>query len=241
MSTAAPDLLAWVSAAIMATLTGLMILRGGRRRSAINEAIHELRRPLQALALAGPRDRGGVGESSMRLAAAALERLDLEVNGGERAPRRERVECEELLRAAVSRWQGGAAVEGSELGLRWNEGAASVEGDPSELGQALDNLIVNAIEHGGPRIVVEGSCSRDRVRLLVADFGRPRRPALRGDAFSLAVERFTGRRRRGHGLAVVRRTAARHGGRFVLEHNAGGCRAVLELPRIEGLRAQRSG
>jgi len=241
MSAPQPDLLAWVSAAIMALLTGLLILRDGRRRVAINEAIHELRRPLQALALAGPRDGAGIGESSIRLAAAALERLDHEVNGGERAPRRERIGCEELLSAAVRRWRAGAALEGAELGLRWRAGAVSVDGDPIELGQALDNLIVNAIEHGGPRIVVEGSAGRDRVRLLVVDSGRSRRPALRGDAFSVAVERFSGRRRRGHGLAVVRRAAARHGGRFVLEHSSGGSRAVLELPRAAGLRVQRSG
>jgi two-component system sensor histidine kinase BaeS len=239
--TAAPDLLAWATAASAALLTVFLLRRGGRRRSAINEAIHELRRPLQALALSAPASSPGVGESSMRLAAAALERLELAVNGGDPGLHREPVRCDELLRTAVARWQIGAAVEGGELALRSAEAGAVVAGDPAELGQALDNLIVNAIEHGGARIVVESAVGQGGVRLMVSDFGPRPRAALRGDPFTVAVERFSGRRRRGHGLAVVRRTAARHGGRFVLEHASGGSRAVLELPTIAGHRSERAG
>ena len=68
-------------------------LRAGRRRSALNEALHELRRPLQAIALAvlGPRvGAPPVSRARCELAAAALERLDREINGGAgcRGPRR---------------------------------------------------------------------------------------------------------------------------------------------------------
>lgn len=235
---AASQLLAWGATLAFASLAAFLAVRGGRRRSAINEAIHEVRRPLQALALSGPA-AGGVWESSVRMAATALARLEREVNGGEEVLRRETVRCEELVRAAVLRWQVGAAVEGSELSLSWNGGEAAVDGDPSELGQALDNLIVNAIEHGGPRITVAGHGGGERVRLAVADSGPAiPRPALRGDAFSVAIERFSGRRRRGHGLAIVRRIASRHGGRFVLERTGQGSRAVLDLPRA---RSQRPG
>jgi two-component system OmpR family sensor kinase len=237
----APDeLLAWATTASMCGFALVLVFRGGRRRSAINEAVHELRRPLQALALA-PAQGGGARESSVRLAARALERLDRVVNGGERQIDREQVRCDELLRSAVLRWQLPAAIEGSELALSWGAGPASVEGDPSELGQALDNLIVNAIEHGGSSILVEGACGRDRLRLCVADSGQRSRRPLRGDAFSLAVERFSGRRRRGHGLAIVRRTAAAHGGRFVLERSAAGSRAVLELPLLERVLPESAG
>ncbi len=40
----------------------------------------------------------------------------------------------------------------------------------------------------------------------------------------------TGKRRRGHGLAVVRRTAAVHRGRFALRQGHGGSAAILDLP-----------
>ena len=44
------------------------------------------------------------------------------------------------------------------------------------------------------------------------------------------IARLSGRRRHGHGLPVVRRVAAAHGGRFVLRRSEQGSLAVLELP-----------
>src|SRR5262249_11541649 len=75
---------AWVTAGGASLLAVLLSLRDGRRRSAINEAIHELRRPLQAMVLAsgGGERVAAARESSVRLASSALERLDREVNGG---------------------------------------------------------------------------------------------------------------------------------------------------------------
>ena len=43
----------WPLAATMAAVATAQGLRAGRRRGALNEALHELRRPLQAIALAG--------------------------------------------------------------------------------------------------------------------------------------------------------------------------------------------
>ncbi|MGC1852531.1 MAG: hypothetical protein WA687_08850, partial [Solirubrobacterales bacterium] len=45
----------WPVAATMAAVVAAQGLRAGRRRSALNEALHELRRPLQAIALVGAR------------------------------------------------------------------------------------------------------------------------------------------------------------------------------------------
>jgi len=42
--------------------------------------------------------------------------------------------------------------------------------------------------------------------------------------------RLSGRARHGHGLRLVRRTAARHGGSFALHLGEQGTSAVLELP-----------
>ena len=97
----------------------------GRRRSALNQALHELRRPLQAVALAsGPGLAAVRGDDAMELAASALDRLDREINGGKpplaSGPGRRGA----LVRAAVWRWQArGDFAEGS-LALRWNAGAA---------------------------------------------------------------------------------------------------------------------
>lgn len=222
----------WPLAASMAALVTAGGLRVGRRRGAVNEALHELRRPLQAIALAagqGPAALEGI-ESSVRLAAAALERLDREINGGAPRESRELLAMQPLLESAVRRWQGRANLVDDSLALRWRAGNAAVRGERSHLAQALDNLIVNAIEHGGTSILVDAQVRGDRLRISVEDSGRDSRPRVRRETPAEAIGRLLGRNRHGHGLAVVRRIAAAHDGRFVLRCGERGSLAMLELP-----------
>lgn len=229
----AQGLAGWPLAATMAAMAAAQGVRAGRRRSSLNEALHELRRPLQTIALAGAHGSGAPPalESSVRLAAAALERLDREVNGGAvlRLPP-EPIEVRPLLDAAVRRWRARVSLAEGSLRLRWRAGDAVVCGRRVELSQALDNLIVNAIEHGGPRISIDARPYKGKVRIVVADSGRASRPESRREGPGEAIARLSGRRRRGHGLAVVRRVAAAHGGRFALRCAERGSLAVLDLP-----------
>ena len=146
-----------------------------------------------------------------------------------------------MLRSAVGRWRARVALGGGSLELRWRAGEAVVLGDRAALEQAVDNLIVNAIEHGGPEIVVEGRCRAGRLLIFVGDSGpRVRRalaPGRRGDRRSAGSRDG---RRRGHGLAVVRRVAAEHGGRFVLQRGGEGALAMLDLP-LAGDRSAGAG
>jgi signal transduction histidine kinase len=225
----------WPVVLSMAAAVAVQSLRAGRRRSALNEALHELRRPLQAVALAaGPQLGGpaGVGEP-IELAAAALERLDREINGGSLAPALGPVDVAALARSAVDRWQARVRVAEGSLELRWSAGEALVSGDRSALAQALDNLIVNAIEHGGPTIVVAGRLLEGRLRIAVVDSGRATRPRSRRHGPAQMIAQLSGRRHRGHGLSVVRGVVADHDGCFALRHSERGSRAVLELPLAE--------
>lgn len=222
----------WPLAASIAAAITVRELRAGRRRGALNEALHELRRPLQSLVLAaGAGASPRVVEGSARLAATALERLEHEINGGG-APgsTTEILLARPVLESAVGRWRARASLGGGSLALRWRAGEAMVEADRHGVAQALDNLIVNAIEHGGPEVVVEARTRADRLRVTVADSGRASRPASRRETPAELVARLSGRRRRGHGLSVVRRAAAAHGGRFALRQSERGSLAVLELP-----------
>ena len=203
-------------------------VRGGRRRGALNRALHELRRPLQALALGADdasRDGGSAnrhGPGKLELALAALDDLDHELNGGEPPLRMRPVVCRTWVDGALGRWRVAAGRSGSPVELRWCAGSATVLADPRRLAQALDNLIVNAIEHGGPPIRIVGSVSAASVRIEVVDGGcgvvGPTRRA---------------RGRRGHGLEVVARVAAQHGGRFMVSHGRRRTVAALELPLAE--------
>jgi signal transduction histidine kinase len=222
-----------VSLAAAAAARGVSV---GRRRAALNEALHELRRPLQALALVAP-PRGPespVGDS-LQLAATALERLEREINGEPLAPLRSLVPVRPLLDSAASRWRVQAQLGGASLQLRPCGTDAVVVGDRRRLSQALDNLLANAVEHGGPEIEVEARTDGDTVLIAVADRGQARlRPGRRAPRRLAA--RLSGRRRHGHGLRVVRRVAAEHGASFELRRREGRTEAVLALPLPPGPR-----
>ncbi len=234
-----------LSLAVAVTAQGLL---AGRRRTALNEALHELRRPLQALVLAVPAAPRPGGEELSRQTAVALERLEREINGEPSEPASEAVAIAPLLAGAVARWRLAAEYAGRSLELR--EGAARVEvrGDRDDLARALDNLIVNAVEHGGPRVRIEAEVGDGAtVRIAVADSGAgERRGGARarsrareaGTRAAVAVARLGGRRRRGHGLRVVRRVAAAHGGELRLRRGVAGTEAVLVLPLLEAGEAR---
>jgi signal transduction histidine kinase len=230
----------WPLALSMAATVAAQGLRAGRRRTALNEALHELRRPLQVVALAaGPELPSQGSGNAMELAAAALERLDREINGGPPAPAWGTIDGYSLLQAAVGRWQARAKLADGSLELRWNAGRTVLSGDRCALAQALDNLIVNAIEHGGPTIVVAARVHEGRLRIAVVDSGRAQRPRSRRDGPAEVVARLTGHHRHGHGLGVVRQVASAHRGRFALRRSERGSLAVLELP-LAGAEAEQA-
>lgn len=218
-------------AASLALVLG-QALRASRRRESLNRALHELRRPLQALTLAPaplPAPYAG-GTGSLGLALTALARLDREINGGRCRPEAHLILPRQLITESVERWRSRALLCGGSLRLRWDAGRAAVIADPSAFAQALDNLIVNGLEHGGPDLTVQATARSARLRIAVADSGRASRPPERLETPRETVARLTGRSRRGHGLAVVRRFAAEHDGRFVFERGERGSVAILELP-----------
>jgi signal transduction histidine kinase len=215
-----------------AALAGGRVAKARRRRR-LNQGLHELRRPLQALVLAASgADRPPPGQDGqLEQALDALAALDREVNGGA-ASRRRTVDARTLVEHAVARWRDQAALARRPLRLSWRANGSTVVCDPAAIGRALDNLIVNSLEHGRGTITVEAAVRARRLRLVVADGGETRIPARA--PLQVGARRVLGRRRRdprrGHGLRVVAEVAAAHGGRFASCRDAGGATAVLEIP-----------
>lgn len=195
--------------------------RQARRRAALNGALHELRRPLQALAL-GPQAQGPArAPQAADLALAALEDLAREINGAPRGLAPRPVACRGLVESTLERWRGAAADARRSLDLRWRAGAAMVMVDPCRAAQALDNLLANALEHGGLRVWMEATICARVVRISVCNTTAPRPPG----------RPWAGRNpRRGHGLRIVASIAASHGGRFSVQRATGVWMAILELP-----------
>jgi signal transduction histidine kinase len=220
-------------AASFAMAGGIAAFREGRRRSSLNEAMHELRRPLQILSLALPDESSARDSlrSSLHLAEAAVARLDREINGDSDRSEPAWLSSRSLAARAVARWRPQARLLGRTVSLHWRGDEGDLWGDEAELSQALDNLISNALEHGAGEVSVVGEVVAERLRMVVRDRGgrvhRSRGP--RSGPLALRA-RFGSRARRGHGLNVVERAARRHDGGFSLRRSAAGTEARIELP-----------
>ncbi|WGX95839.1 PAS domain S-box protein [Nocardioides sp. L-11A] len=102
--------------------------------------------------------------------------------------------------------------------------------DPARLGQALDNLLENAVRHGRPPVVVSGERTADGVRIVVSDAG----PGVLQRLGERVFERFVHAgpaAGSGLGLYLVREIARLHGGeaRYATE-GPGRPAFVLDLP-----------
>jgi signal transduction histidine kinase len=115
------------------------------------------------------------------------------------------------------------------------EPGLAVRGDGDAIGRALANLVENARRYGPPGGSVEVDARRDggAVVLSVTDAGA----GIPGVSVEQASTRFwrgpnsVGTQGSGLGLALVRATAERHGGRLVID----GARFAIELPALTDL------
>lgn len=108
--------------------------------------------------------------------------------------------------------------------------AAPVMFDKAQLGRALDNLILNAIQNSddGTPIVLRAAIAENDLCLSVADAGHGVPLTIREHLFEpFATGRPDGT---GLGLAMVREVAEAHGGRVILEHRSKGTIFTLALP-----------
>ncbi len=214
----------WALSLAFGCLLARCHVRNRAMRARVADALHELRRPLQAMALAG--DQAAMARQ-LEAALPALEDLQRGFLGASPGLLLRRVELRPLVEAAVGRW--GSQAEDSSAGveLLWSAGDARAVVDTRRLAQALDNLIANALEHGHSPVIVEAApCAaglrlsvRNRVRSTGGGGELPNRGALAG-----------GSKARGHGLRIVSAIASAHGGRFLFDCSAGWAVGVLELP-----------
>jgi signal transduction histidine kinase len=201
-----------VALAAVAVLA-MLALRGRRRERALREraarVAHEVRQPLTAaqLALHGAARRGEIGPTLVAALELELRRAALALDDPA-AARPDDVDLHALLRCQVRTWQDVAAAHGASLALEPGPGTAVVHADAVRLAQATGNVVANAIEHGGGRIVIRTRHVGDRVRVEVADGG----PGLPASVAELGRRPRAGRGTRGRGLAIAGTVLAHCGG-----------------------------
>ncbi|WP_089406186.1 PAS domain-containing sensor histidine kinase [Geodermatophilus saharensis] len=142
-----------------------------------------------------------------------------------------------LVHAAEESARVTAAAAGVTLAARVPAGGPVVPGDAVRLGQALDNLVSNAVKFTprGGRVDLTVVAAPDEVRVSVADTGVGV-PAAEQAGLGTRFTRGSNVRRSvpgaGLGLAITRAIATAHGGRLELVSTEGrGTTATLVLPR----------
>jgi signal transduction histidine kinase len=141
------------------------------------------------------------------------------------------VSVNSVAQRAVRLVQPAAERAGVQLALSLDAGVPLVSVDEDLMGQALVNLLMNALQAtpAGGGVVVTSSTRGASVRLAVADTGRGITP---GDLEQVFKPFFTTRHSgTGLGLSITRNVVERHGGRVEVETATGvGSTFTIILP-----------
>ncbi len=211
---------------------------------------HDLKTPVQRIAvlLSDLRDRlpeaSAEAELARRAAAEAERAVAVfqallhiaQIEGGSPRTRFAPVDLIALLRTFAEIYEPAAEDSGQKLDLApLPEAPVTVSGDRALLGQALANLIENALRHtpAGTRITLSLALEDGRALVSVADDG-PGVPAEERDKVLRRLYRLERSRStpgNGLGLALVAAIADLHGATLTLADNAPGLRVTLALPR----------
>lgn len=220
-----------------------------RERRFTDDAAHELRTPLALhraeLELALRHEDASAAELKEAIASSIdeVDRLvqlaeDLLVvarsDGGQLALALEPLSAGQLLDGVRERFRSRASHAGRELRIE-SSAPIQLEGDRLRLEQALDNLVDNALRHGGGTVRLSSEARDGSVALAVADSG----PGFPEGFEDRAFERFSradAARERGGtglGLAIVDTIARAHAGSASAANGPdGGAEVRIVLPKI---------
>lgn len=164
---------------------------------------------------------------------AAVIRLLQFAQPADGALARESVDPGDVVRRAVEIASAHAASRSASVTITVELAAVrAFEVDAAEVVAALVNLMVNAIEAGGSRIVVCTGCDADATWCDVTDDG-PGIPATVRDRLFEPFVSTKSTAGSGLGLAMVDACMSRHGGRIEVDNpDAGGTRFRLYFPLV---------
>jgi signal transduction histidine kinase len=197
--------------------------------------VHEVRSPVAALAAVAEAAGERSTDRALRVelvrlalaACAAIERivLDLAVS----SVRLEAVDVRRLARETAAAFRLG----GADVVARVESDPFVVQADPVRLRQVLDNLVRNALVHGGGADPVQISVERTEAAALitVSDSGRGIPPADLDRIFGPGVRLDARTPGSGLGLALTRALVEAHGGSIAAEsREATGTIFTVSLP-----------
>lgn len=222
-----------------------------RQRRFVSDASHELRTPLAVLLAnaelllrrerSGPEYRTGLERQTRiarRMTRITENLLALARADDGRAPmERTRLPLADVARRVLDEHEPMAAENGVALVCEADD-TVLVEGDPTYLGQLLQNLLANAVKFtpGGGAVTVRVMRDGDEAVMEVSDTG----PGIPHEHRARVFERFyrvnEGKDRRegaGLGLSIVAWIARTHGGHVSVRSGVGGgATFVVRLPLV---------
>jgi signal transduction histidine kinase len=178
------------------------VLADHQRLRLIAEAEHELRGPLQVIALAADPNL----QPELARARIALADLTAARSGRRADADAEPVRLDRLVWRAATASDLVARRAGGGVHLDWSAGPVTVTANRGRLAQALGNLLANAVEHGGGQVRVTGRRTTRGIRVEVRDSGR------------------------GHGLTIAAKAVRDSGGRLTVAKADAGTAVAIELP-----------
>jgi signal transduction histidine kinase len=226
--------------ATLNAMLGRLEAAAAKERRFVADASHELRTPLTILkseidvALAAERPPhelraalASAGDEADRLIRLAEDLLVLaRADEGKLPIAPEAVPLRELLEdvAARNRRRGEISVAAPP--------DLTVTADRRRLGQALTNMLDNALRHGGAPVELSAEDGDGQVRIAVRDHGPGFPPGFSGRAFERFARPDTGRSGGGAGLglAIVDAIARAHGGSATIAGAEPGARVTIALP-----------
>ncbi len=132
------------------------------------------------------------------------------------------------------------AINAEEKGIRLTcavDDNPELDFDPDRIGQAIDNLLTNAVKYSGRGSTVEATLRRAGtcLELAVRDFGQGIQPGDLARLFmpfeKLSSTPTAGEKSTGLGLAITKRIVEAHGGRIRVESQPGeGATFTFSLP-----------
>ncbi|MDB4960104.1 MAG: hypothetical protein JWP01_103 [Myxococcales bacterium] len=212
-----------------------------------NFLVHDLKNPVSTIELQvqrvlrdpGATDRSRSAANAICDEARALMRMILNLLDVSRAdegrlmPVCQRLDTETIIRAALDDMQLRAAA--SQVALRADVGAATVDADPGLIHRVLTNLVENAIRYApeGTAVTVTTRPLAGATQIRICDAGPGIPPEQRAQVFHrFESGRGTTTENRGLGLAFCKLAVEAHGGTISIEDAAPGAVFCLRFPDV---------